>query len=393
VAVRDLRLYLGALAVSETGSTAMMLVAGIWTKALTGSDTAAGLISACLYAPSLLAPLAGLLADRVPRRRLLVVVHLGAAAGLLPLLLVDSAGYVPLLFAVMLGYGAVLVLTGPAETALFAELVPEGERGAVNGLRLTVQEGAKLVAPLAGAALFSVAGGAAVAVADAATFVVAALAVSALRVPPRPPAAGDAAPGEPAPSWWHEITAGWHHVRRTPALAALVAAGAAVMGLSGIPVAAQYALVDALHRPPAFLGVLVSVLGAGSIAAGLSVGPVLRRVDERRLVLVACACGVTGYLLLGTGSLVPVLVGRFAQGFFLPWALVAVITAGQRLTPDALRGRVASLITLALFGPVPLVQALGAVAFGGVDFRLTYLVTAACVAVVGVLLLRSRPAA
>jgi MFS family permease len=158
-----------------------------------------------------------------------------------------------------------------------------------------------------------------------------------------------------------------------------------------VPVAAQWALLDGLHRPPSFVAVLVSVLGAGSIVAGLTTGAVLRRLDERGLVLVAICCGVAGYLLMLTGQVAPVLVGRFAQGFFLPWVLVAVVTAGQRLTPDALQGRTAALITLALFGPVPLVQAVGALVFGGVDYHLTYLLTAAGVATVGVLLLRARP--
>ncbi len=121
---RDVRLYLVGLTASLVGTSAMTLVAGIWVKSLTGSDAAAALVSVCVFAPALLAPLAGLLADRVARRRLLMLVNAAAAVGLLPLLLVRSDAQVWLIFVVMLGYGVVLVVVDPAETALFTELVP-----------------------------------------------------------------------------------------------------------------------------------------------------------------------------------------------------------------------------------------------------------------------------
>lgn len=91
---RDVRLYLVGLAASLVGTSAMTLVAGIWVKTLTGSDSAAALVSACVFAPALLAPLAGLLADRFARRQLLLVVNASAAVGLLPLLLVRSEAQV-----------------------------------------------------------------------------------------------------------------------------------------------------------------------------------------------------------------------------------------------------------------------------------------------------------
>src|SRR3712207_1555592 len=98
---RDVRLYLVGLTASLIGTSAMTLVAGVWVKALTGSSSAAALVSVCVFVPSLLAPLAGLLADRVSRRRLLLVTNAAAAAGLLPLLLVESEAQVWLVFAVM----------------------------------------------------------------------------------------------------------------------------------------------------------------------------------------------------------------------------------------------------------------------------------------------------
>lgn len=66
---RNGRLYLAGLAVSVIGDNAMSLAAGIWVKSLTGSSSAAGLVSVCVCAPSLAGPPAGVVADRVRRRR------------------------------------------------------------------------------------------------------------------------------------------------------------------------------------------------------------------------------------------------------------------------------------------------------------------------------------
>ena len=156
---RNARLYLTGLGVSLLGDSALSLVAGIWVKQLTGSSALAGLTQACIYAPSLLGPLAGFLADRVSRQRLIVAVDLCAAVLVASLVLVPGVAGWWLILVVMLGYSAALVLTEPAETALFTLMLPLPLRRRVNGLRLGMQETGRLVSPLVGAGLFVVAGG------------------------------------------------------------------------------------------------------------------------------------------------------------------------------------------------------------------------------------------
>src|SRR6201992_570018 len=137
---RNARWYLTGLAASLLGDNAMSLVAGIWVKSLTGSSAAAGLVSACLYAPSLFGPAAGLLADRVSRRRLLIGLNTASAAIVLTLLAVRSAAQVWLIFAVMVWYGIQLVTSDPAENALFAEMLPLDLRQRLNGWGLRPPE-------------------------------------------------------------------------------------------------------------------------------------------------------------------------------------------------------------------------------------------------------------
>src|SRR5579862_4272014 len=73
VATSNARWYFAGLAGSLLGNSAMSLVAGIWVKSLTGSSSQAGLVSACIYAGTMSAPVAGLVADRLPRRRILTL--------------------------------------------------------------------------------------------------------------------------------------------------------------------------------------------------------------------------------------------------------------------------------------------------------------------------------
>jgi MFS family permease len=173
-----------------------------------------------------------------------------------------------------------------------------------------------------------------------------------------------------------ELVAGFAHLWHTPPLRAVVIAGALAMAITGVAEAGKYGLVDALHRPASFLGLITGALGAGSIIAGLVSGALIRRAGERRLVLLGLLNGVAGTVLRMIPTVPTALLGGFVLGFALPWTIVGVINLMQRETPDALQGRAAAAVTLALFGPLPLTQAIGALAIAHLDYRVLYGVTA-----------------
>lgn len=142
--------YLAGVVVSGFGTSAMWLTAGIWVKSLTGSNSLAALTVCAMWAPVLAGPALGALADRMDRRTLLVRVNLAMACLLATLVLVDSGRTVWLVFVVLVLYGASGVLLDAAESALVAGTVPASLLADFNGLRMTANEGMKLVAPLAG---------------------------------------------------------------------------------------------------------------------------------------------------------------------------------------------------------------------------------------------------
>ncbi|MFE5910221.1 MFS transporter [Streptomyces wedmorensis] len=350
-----MRWYLTGVVVSGFGTTAMWLVSGIWVKSLTGSDSLAALTAFALWAPVLLGPLLGTLADRVRRRPLLVVSN-AAMAVLLPLLLwVESADRVWLLFAVLVLYGAQGTVHEAAEQALVSAVLDEERLGTFNGLRMTANESMKLIAPLVAAGLFARYGGGPVALLDAATFAVAA-GVFAL-MPVR-----ETRPARPAARhWWRETAEGVRLLRASPVLRPLVATGSVTMLLAGVNGAAIYAVVDGgLGHPPAYAGVLYAVQGAGSVLAGLVAGPLLRRIPELTLAgaglaLFSVAVGVRALPYEATA-----LAASAVIGLGLPWVLVAVVTAVQREAPAEAVGRVAATAHTLVLAPNAVALALGA---------------------------------
>jgi hypothetical protein len=385
VARANARWYFTGLAASLIGNSAMSLVAGIWVKSLTGSSAQAGLVGACVYAATLVAPLAGLIADRLPRRGLLLCLNLVAAATVALLLLVRSRAEVWLVFAVMAAYGLESTLMSPAEDALFAQMFSTTFRRRINGWRLTIQETGRLASPLLGAGLFVVLGGGSVAALDAATFVVAALVLTRLRVDE----AGIAEQSRTEPVG-QALRAGLAHIRATEGLRQVTVAATLVMALSGVGVAAQYSLVHAVGQRPAFLGVLSALLGAGSIVAALSAGRLIERFGEPTLAVIGLMDFAAGDLLRATGWLPAAVCGSLVLGFALPFVFLATLSIAQRVTPQYLQGRVSAAVTLALFGPQAPMQALGSLLIAYTDYTVVFVVSAAVSLAIGGWLAVSR---
>ncbi|MER5788785.1 MFS transporter [Streptomyces sp. NPDC001980] len=360
---RNAALYLTGVVVSGFGTSALWLVSGVWVKDLTGSDGLAALCTAALWAPTLLGPALGTLADRVRRKPLVVRTNLALALLLLPLWTVSSPASVWLLFAVLVLYGAAGVVEGAANSALVVAAVDPSLLGDFNGLRMTAREGMKLVAPLTGAALYTAYGGPGVALLDACTFVLAAGLCALLRVREERP--------EPARGNWRGQTAeGARLIWANPALRALVRAGGATMCLASLGSSMNYAVVAALGHSPAYTGVMYAVQGVGSVGVGLVSGPALRRLGERRFA--AYGIALTGVAVAGRA--VPcdmaLLACSLAGGLGLPCVLIAAYTAVQREIPAAALGRATATADTLMFTPNVLGLAAGAALVELVDHRL-----------------------
>ncbi|MFH8977383.1 MFS transporter [Streptomyces sp. NPDC017890] len=359
---RNAGLYLTGVVVSGFGSSALSLASGVWVKDLTGSDGLAALCLLAVWAPTLAGPALGAVADRVRRKPLLIAANLVPAGLLLALFAVDSPGRLWLLFAVLLGYGAAGVVQDAAESALVASAVEPRLLGDFNGLRMTANEGMKLVAPLAGAGLYAAYGGPSVALLDAVTFVLAAGAYAALRV-------REATPQPPTANWRRRTAEGvrylWGHARLRP----LVVAGGVTMLCAGIGGATAYAVVEALGHSPAYAGVLYAVQGAGSVVAGLLSGAAMRRLGARRFAAAGTALFAVAVAVRAIPYDAVAWASGAAAGVGLPAVLVAAVTAVQHETPGPLLGRVSATAGSLVFAPNVLGLAVGAALVETVGLR------------------------
>jgi Major Facilitator Superfamily len=371
---RSAALLIGVSFVAGLGSTAMSLVAGIWVLSLTGSSALAALAGFFVFAPTLLGPVLGAIADRVPVRPVLVTTNLALGGLLATLQAVDDAGDVWHIFAVMLAYGLAHVVLDAAETRLVVAAVPPDALGRLGGLRLGAQEATKLVAPLLGAGLFVLAGGAAVALLSAGTLAAAAVLYLVIRA--RPVAAS--APRDRR--MWTDVVAGLRYLRSQPLVWRPVLVATLAMLASGLGTAGLYSVVaNDLSRPPAFLGVLSAVQGGGAILGGLAVGWLMTRLGGEAAVA-ALGAGVfaLGPLAQATGWLPAALAGSAFVGLGLPWSVVAAFTAVQRHTPAAMLGTVTGSATTLVFAPPVLGLPLGALLVSTVDHRIPLALAAVC---------------
>ncbi len=247
-----------------------------------------------------------------------------------------------------------------------------------------MREALRLVAPVAGVGLFTIAGGAAVALLDAATFVIAAAALLALRF------------REPRPEWHRErlgsaLAAGARHLRRTPSLRRVVTACAGALAVLGFSESLLFAIPQALHRPASFAGVLMIPQGLGAIAGAVSATRVMARRGERILAGLGLAVSAIGALMVADPGIALVLAGKALYGFGLPWALIGMTTLLQRSTPGPLQGRVFATAELLLGVPQTVSIALGAALLTLVDYRLLLAVQAAGLGLASLYLLARRP--
>jgi len=373
---RDARLLVAGQSLSLLGDRAMFLALGIWVKSLTGSSAAAGLVFFAYAVPGLVSPLFGAVVDRVRARRLMIGLNLAGAVILVPLVGVEGRGQLWLIYLVTLVYGAIGWMFYSAQSAYLTRLLPPELLGDANAAMQAAGEGMRLVAPLVGAGLFAAFGGPTVAALDAGTFVVAALALVAIRHRER----------RPAPSEHHlraQVASGARHIAASPGLLRIVTATAVVMLVVGFTETLVFSVIQhGLHRSPAFFGVLSSAQGVGAVAGGVVAGVMLRRYGDGRVMglgMLLFAVGASSMLVPRVGV---VLAGFAVAGCGVSWAIVGYATAIQLRTPAALQGRVSSAADVLVGVPQTISIALGAGLVGIVDYQVLIVsmavVTVAC---------------
>lgn len=348
---RNYRLFITGHAVSAVG-TWMQRVAQDWlVLELTDSAVAVGIATALQFVPILLFGLwAGVLVDRVNRRRIIVCTQAASALLAAVLAVVVLAGVVELwmVFALALGLGGVTVFDNPARHAFIAELV--GPDDYVNGQALasTVHNTGRLLGPALAGSVIALSGTGVAFAVNAASFLavlwgLALLDVEQLRRPPviRTPARGQ---------MWEGLRYVYHH-RELRACMILVA----VIALLGqnfrviLPVLAR----DTFHGGPEVYGWLTSALGLGAVLGAL-VAASRSRATAWGLLLAAAGFGMLNLAVAVSPALWVAMAAVVTVGFANIMFNTLARTLLQLGTDPGMHGRVMALHGFVFLGTTPI---------------------------------------
>jgi len=383
---RPFRLLSVAWAFTNFADSVLAIILAVWVKDLTGSNGAAGLVFAALGLPAVVSPLLGQLADRVSRRRMLVVSYLVGAVSLLALLAVQDRGQVWIVFAVTVVYSAVGFATAAAQAGLVRDMLPDAAIAPANGRLTTIDQVFRLLMPVVGAGAYALAGAWPLVVAASVGFAVAAAVVGRIRLVETPPT--PAAEREP---YLAEVTAGFRHLVRTRPLGVLTLAMLVAFAGVGLLNAVSLAIVEhGLGLPPALLGPIASVQALTAIVAGLTASRLIARWGAQRVVALGLAVLAVGVVPTTGSSVVAIVLGLGAVGLGATWSIVGFVTERQLRTPPGLQGRVSAASLMLVNVPQLVLTVAGAALLGVVDYRALLVVTVVGVLAAAVVSLRGH---
>ncbi len=369
-----------AQVVSNVG-TWMQTVAAQWLiVTVSGSAALVGLVQTASTLPVvLLAALAGVLADVLDRRRVLVVVQLAmvvAASALAGLTFAGVTNPVVLLgFTFVLGCGTAFI--APAWQAIQPELVPRAQLPQASALGAVNMNLARAIGPALGGALVAAAGAGWVFALNAASFLVVAVAVGSWRRQGRVDPAG-------RERLLAALRSGARYVRHAPSMRRIllcsllfVPAASALWAL--LPVVAD----QGLHLAANGYGILLGALGAGAIA-GTAVLPFVRARMSLTWLLAAAFvvyAGALAALALTSSYAVAIGVLTLAGAAWVA-VLSTLMATAQTVLPGWVRARALSYNLVVFFGG----QAAGGLVWGVVAQQAgtgTALLAAAALVAVG----------
>src|SRR5580658_5012116 len=336
LAIPGARALIGASAASQIGNWLYNAALLGYVYGETRSAGWVGAATICRLVPYvLLGPFGGAIADRYPRRAVLLagdVLRVLVMAGLAAT--VASAGPVPLVIAFTALTSAAGGAERPAAMALLPRLVGETRLGPANALLHTVQDLGVLIGPAIGAILLAVAPAWVAFAANGATFAVSALLISTMRADPAP-AAGRAAGGG-------QLAGGLRTVRATafaPWLIAIVAMVEFTYGAQTVQLVVYATHSLGLGRGG--YGILLTAAGAGGLVSAFVNG---RLSTSRRVSLIVIVAGLLACATQLAYAGVQVLTIALAVTVIGNAALVSCEVVGEttlaRIAPREALGRV-----------------------------------------------------
>jgi MFS family permease len=346
--------------ISAFGDKLNQIALALWVVERTGSALLSGLVFVAAMLPNLLAPVAGTLVDRWDQKRVMIAADVVRAALVIamPFALADNIAWAyPIVFLIT----AASLFFRPARAAVLPRMVREEDLLSANGAMWTGETLMEVAGyPLAAALIVGVGFTAAFFI-DGMTYVVSALLIAGIAIPPVVRTVGPRAENA-LRAFADELAEGWRFLRSSPPLFQNTLVSILAQLSVGATIALTAFYVTALLGPgateadeSAVLGGIEGAIGLGNLIGGFIVGLVGVRLRKGRMV-------VLGFVLMGLGTIAwglapspAVAIGAaFAVGVFnLVWLVPSQTLFGE-LVPRELMGRVISIRGALVFGTMTL---------------------------------------
>ncbi len=359
--------FLGAFA-SNIGTWMQNVVLGAYAYDLTHSSTFVGVIIFAQLGPTLVLPMVGgLLADKVDRKRFLILLSLEQLVFSVGVALVVRSPHPShvLLVVMVLLVGAGSAMFGPAYSAILPGLVGKEDLPGAISLNSAQMNASRVIGPVIGGVLYSAIGPAWVFAGNAVTYLFVVAALMMVTLPAVPQMAKHA-------SRWRELTAGVTVARQDKVIGrclvtVFVFSLLALAFIGQMPVVAAHNLGIDLSKSADY-GILYACFGAGALTGAISIGTVFAQTSKPLLVrvcLVGYAVSLCAFAL--QRSPIPADVNVAVTGAFYFAFITALNTTLQARLHENVRGRVMALWMMGFGGTVgignlligPIVEAVG----------------------------------
>jgi predicted MFS family arabinose efflux permease len=373
-----LKLWAGQT-VSVVGSQVTVLaLPTIAILQLHASPAEVGLLAALQHvAFPILALFAGVFADRLRRRPMMIAADGLRALAVLSVALVAAHGALTMLqlYAVALVLGIGTVIFDIAYLAYIPSLVTRSDLLEANTKLEVSYSVSNLAGPSLGGVLIQLIGAAQAMVADAFSFVVSVISIIWIRQPEPSPQH----PTAPRAGVFAEIREGLRLVLHDPILRGLIL----MLTVGGVgfhlqdPALYLFAYRD-VHLSPALFGLVFAAGGAGAIVGAMAVGAVVRRLGVGNSLAVTNTLMGVAFLawplaLLGAPVLI-LGVLMFVAGIADSIYNVSQVSLRQAVTPDRLQGRMTATMRTMFWGVRPVANVAGGLLAGAVGAPATIVI-------------------
>ncbi|GBD95358.1 putative bacilysin exporter BacE [bacterium BMS3Abin06] len=350
---RNFRLFWIGQFITLTGSWMHQTAQGWLVYELTGSPFFLGLAGTAASAPILLFTLAGgVLADRYPKRKIMLAAYIILMALTLTLTVLVATSVVNIRYVLILAFliGSVLAFEIPARQSFIIELV--GKEDLLNGIALnsTAFHGARMMGPAIAGFLMASTGLASCFFINTLSFLAIIAALIKIRF-----RSGDMQ-ATSGPGIKKSFREGLKYIRHNPTVYILLISVGIISFfgfpyISFLPVYAR----DILKTGETGLGILMGCAGAGAFTGAIGLAA---RGDTPKKGFVMAAAAIIFSLALLIFSISETIRLSYAMLFFVGFGAINMIATANSLlqlsVPDELRGRVMSSFTTMFLGMAPI---------------------------------------